>query len=111
MVRPASHSDAKGPLKGRKKGGTHIQKEPCPSPENLCKCFSLVNLALKSCLDALPNPTREKLICELSSWFSILWPSNKACAAAPLSASVSLLAVRTEQKKNIPYQGKGLRPG
>lgn len=51
----------------------------------------------------------EKLICELSSRFSILWPLNKAYAA-PVSVSLSLLAVRIQWEREPPWPGWGPQP-
>ena len=45
-------------------------------------------------------PIGKKLICELSSCFSIPWPMNKACVVS-ISASVSLFCC-SKGKKNTP---------
>ena len=53
----------------------------------------------------------EKLICELGSCFSILWPLNKACAI-PVSALVSLLPAQIHLRETaFLAKTKGLSRG
>ena len=49
----------------------------------------------------------EKLIWELGSHFSILWPLNKACAL-PVSASASLLAAWIQSEKEPRWLRQGV---
>ena len=44
----------------------------------------------------------EKLVCKLSSYFSICWPLNKAWDV-PVSASVSLLNTRIQAEKELSW--------
>ena len=68
VVRPASDPDARGPHRGKRRWP---QEEPSLFSEKQCICLPLIKLSLKSCLS---HPLRKKLIYELSSHVSILWP-------------------------------------
>ena len=53
-----------------------------------------------------PTSRVEKLIWELSSHFSILWPLNKACAAS-VSILIMLSAVQIQTKRTFPTKAEG----
>ena len=59
------------------------------------------------CIWHLCSAWVEKLIFILGSHFSILWPSNKACAL-PVPASVLLLAVGIQSEKEPPRPRQGV---
>ena len=68
----------------------HMPPHHWPHSYSLCLYSLGLNLSCQVC---------EKLICELSSHFSILWPLNKACALW-ISAEVLLPAVEPEPSLN-----------